>query len=111
MSRQRVEDVLGDRLNDHATGNCYQSAFNFVYVHEDWTLVHGRAVVQGGKFKGMDFGHAWAEKDDVVMDTESGLRIPKDLYYRVGEVGETKRYTFNQAREMAVKHGHYGAWE
>lgn len=102
---------MGDRLNDEATGNCYQSAYEFVMMHREWVLVHGRAVVQGGKFKGMEFGHAWAEKDDVVMDTESGLRIPKDLYYRVGEVGETKKYSPVEAQSMATKHGHYGAWK
>jgi len=93
-------------------GNCYENAFKFaVHIDNGWDLVHGICILTGGELEGQEFGHAWCEKGDNVYDAESGKELPKVLYYAVGNIGYTHRYTVKEARKMAVKTGNYGAWD
>ena len=92
-------------------GNCYQNAFNYVDANKGWTLVHGTPTLQAGPHAGKRFGHAWAEKGGLVYDGEKGITLPKELYYAIGNITYTVKYTRTQARAMAVKHKTYGAWD
>jgi hypothetical protein len=114
-----IEDILSeDEMREQATGNCYESAANYIIDHpgDEVFLVHGRPILQGGEFQGVEYGHAWIEyiENDIhmVLDTESGMRIPKALYYMFGQIDYDKSviYTRQQALEKLTEEGTYGPW-
>jgi hypothetical protein len=79
-------------------------------------VVHAQVIGQGD-IEGLKYGHAWVEDDLFVYDFSNGRRIifPKELYYILGGV-ETKKpryfkYSFDEARKLMVKTGHYGSWD
>jgi hypothetical protein len=92
-------------------GNCYESAFMWVYENTgwDWVLVHGSCIGRG-PIEGVRFGHAWVEIENLVIDTEKQVTMPKDLYYEAGQITDTHRYTRDEAIAMANKTGHFGCW-
>lgn len=98
------------------TGNCYEETarllvdpFNSDYA--DWTLVHGRPVLQRPPF--IRYGHAWLEKDGEVYDPSAGVRMPVFFYYALGQITkeEMYRYSRKEARRHIITSGHWGPWE
>ena len=98
-------------MSKYENGDCYKASFDFVMDNPDWVLVHGIAVITNGPHKGKEFGHAWAERGEIVHDGASGKEVPKVLFYAIGNINYTKEYTYNQARQKAVKTGIYGCWD
>lgn len=127
----------GDESETRPRGRCYELAANTVLafgagrlahllIGEHWAakiprdatnvvLVHGTPVLARPPYK--RYGHAWVElhwwRTDWCVDGNFGSAMPKDLYYRAGQIEEchVKRYTKDQATEMILKHKHYGRWE
>ena len=121
------------------TGDCYEAAFNTIHRsvededdQRELTLVHGEVEGQQ-KLAGVRHGHAWVEwtepveipegsdipehvyKELAVMveDNSSGRHIvlPAKLYYGIGRIDNTHRYTWEEARAKVLEHGTYGPWD
>ncbi len=103
------------RVDGIEIGSCYHNALLTIFENQDWTLVHGICVLQGGPYEGNLFGHAWLEKDmnglRLVYDPTHDAIVFAAIYYRAGEVGYTHRYSFDEARDLAVETGHSGCWD
>lgn len=126
---QRMEYLYfikgGDIPEKAKGGDCYKVAANLL-IENNYTkkiafigtpyLVHAEVTGQG-EIEGIKYGHAWVEDDVFVYDYSNGrnLMIPKQLYYRVGEIkmakGKYHKYTREQARKKMLKSGHYGCWD
>ena len=91
-------------------GQCYEIGYQRIQTGiRNAVLVHG--IVTGrGPIEGIRYGHAWVEIQGYVVDP-SGKVVPKELYYRIGEVSHEKKYTMEGAARRAVEHGHYGPWD
>ncbi len=117
------------RPNPEPTGNCYQSAADWlvsqcIFDAENcnYTLVHGE-VQGGGHLQGITFGHAWIEFTDEhgverVHDPEQGLwDLPLLVYYGLAGIDHrpahqnTHRYTYREASKKMVELEHYGPWD
>ncbi len=112
-----------------AKGDCYEAAarLQMKHSHEDCYLVHAEVIGQG-ELTGLPFGHAWVECGDTVYDYSNGrkLEIPKQLYYLLGKVEETRvwtdegvidrepkifKYDIDEAATWMVRTMHWGPWE
>lgn len=100
-------------------GDCYEKSIAALFFNKEfssaspseWYLVHGIAVITAGPHEGKEFGHAWLERGEEVYDAASGRRLHRELYYRVGRVGYTHKYTQEQARAEVLKRRTYGPWD
>ena len=106
--------IPDDVPEGNRNGNCYEVALHkFMDNPRRYTLVHG--VVTGqGPIAGMQYGHAWVEDGDKIIDMTlpSHLRsLPKDVYYALGHIDITRRYNANQVLKMLDKFGTYGPWD
>lgn len=74
-------------------------------------LVHGRPTLHIEPF--IEYGHAWVEKGDLVMDFTCGFIGPRMLYYDLGKIDsqQSVAYTRDQALDRMLVSGHYGPWE
>lgn len=95
-------------------GNCYKSAANEVLKNSKYTLVHG--VVTGqGPLKGMEYGHAWVEYQDEVMDraNDKNFQMPREVYYAIGNIDPNQQHKYNseEVMEMIMKYETWGPWE
>lgn len=112
--RKRIEDVLSqETLDECAEGNCYQNAYQFVMQNPDWKLVHGRPILTGGPYKGLEFGHAWAEDATglIVYDTEADRMLPKGIYYSVGQIHGVRSFTKDEALSVCLATRSMGPWD
>lgn len=79
-------------------------------------LVHGEVTGQG-PIAGVQYGHAWIEDGETVIDTSNGrhLRMSRATYYGLAQIDPDKpnihRYTAEQARRQLLKYRHYGPWD
>ena len=110
---QSREDVP----EEHRNGDCYEAAGRYVMDHSlsgdrGLVLVHGLAIGQG-TISGVQFGHAWVEDGEDVLDVANGkeLRVPKPLYYAIGGVSGTYKYTWEEMRKKMLEHRHWGPWD
>lgn len=95
-------------------GDCYYQAYKYQEQNPNVTLVHG--LVDGqGKLKGIIYNHAWCEDGDNIIDMTLNPNlqkiINKQLYYLLGNIKTTYRYTFQDRLEKSLKIGTYGPWE
>ena len=98
-------------------GDCFQVAGRYVLDHptlskDVYAFVHG--IVNGqGPLSGLAFTHAWIERDGNVIDHSNGRKIemPIELYYTLGGIKTTVRYTPREAANKMLESGHYGAWD
>jgi len=95
------------------TGNCYCTAANYILDEgtPQMVLVHGRPTLQRSPF--CQYGHAWIEDGEICIDGNTLDRIPKFLYYALGQIDEdlSLRYTKEQVRRFVLDFLHYGPWE
>lgn len=95
-------------------GNCYENAVLFILANS-WLrgafLVHGRPIRAVEPF--CQYGHAWIELGESVIDVGTGFHVPKSRYYEVGKIDPDLcvKYPFLTALKMAKEFGHYGPWE
>jgi hypothetical protein len=75
-----------------------------------------------GPLAGVEFGHAWIEKGDKVIDTSRNNEImDKNTYYMLGGLidfftheqkkDKIHRYSVEDAKKVIVDSGHAGPWE
>ncbi len=101
-------------------GDCYRAAGKYVMDsglfggNQNLILVHGIVTGQG-PIRGIQYGHAWVEDGDTVIDVSSGrdLRMPKPIYYALGNIDETQtvRYTSEEMRRKILDSKHWGPWD
>lgn len=98
-------------------GDCYEVSGRYVMDRHfmglsNPVLVHGTVTGQG-KIHGIEYDHAWVEEGDEALDMSCGrnIRMPKVVYYALGQIKDTKTYTYEQMREMVNKYKHWGPWE
>jgi hypothetical protein len=98
-------------------GDCYEVSGKHVLDqsmmgNKELTLVHGIVTGQG-PISGIQYGHAWVEDGDTVIDLSNGrnLQSPKALYYALGNISETRRYSVEETRKKILEHKHWGPWD
>jgi hypothetical protein len=75
-------------------------------------VVHGTAVAPTGPYVGEQFLHAWVEIGDFAIETSNGQQrrfLRAEFYVDYG-ISPVIRYSPEQARALAIKHGKYYAW-
>ena len=105
-------------------GDCYEANGKF-FMNEttpflggsskNMRLVHGEVTGQGS-LAGVNYGHAWVEDGNTVIDKSNGkdLRIPKAVYYALGGIDHNDnlhKYTPEEFRRKVSKHEHWGPWD
>lgn len=107
-----VNDVdLDDIPEENKHGNCYVVAMNtFIEKPYQYKLVHGIVTGQGA-IEGIQYGHAWVEDGDTVIDNTVGRKIPKDVYYAIGNIDYVHRYNLSEVAKMVDKYETYGPWD
>ena len=104
-------------------GDCYEAAFNLIMSmgltgrSDNYILVHAEVMGQG-PLAGTPFGHAFVidTATDTCLDYANGrnIELQKMIYYAIGQIdyiGNIHEYTWEEARDMALKHKHYGPWD
>jgi hypothetical protein len=113
-----VEDVLlAGSVARRPLGDCYRTAGSYALSHPEVTLAHGRP-------RGLKSGHAWVEYEEVVpvrdetirvrmvYDPEHDLRVPADVYYKLGHIDARgiRRYPHDELAATLVRERHWGPW-
>ena len=106
-----------------AGGDCYEAAGKFMMMEcqlggsdcDGLTLIHGEVMGQG-QIAGITFGHAWVEKDGMVIDKSNGrdISMPAQLYYAIGQIDKIDNvieYPWEEARTKILDYGHWGPWD
>jgi hypothetical protein len=98
-----------------ALNNRLPKGENREFVGEPY-VIHAQVIGQGA-IEGLKYGHAWVEDDIYVYDYSNGreLKIPKVVYYKLGQVIEQQpiyfKYTFGEAKRKMAETGHFGSWD
>lgn len=109
-------------------GFCYRDSYMILMEgkydagSEECVLCHGfprLTAADGGTPAGTLYGHAWLERTMpniglvVCFDVLAEVSVPRELYYRAGNIDPAyvTRYTKAEASAMIVSHGIYGPWE
>lgn len=118
-------------MSDSELGDCFEVSLNEIAFplgefagNETARLVHGTVIGQGA-IEGIPYAHAWIEFDMFVpgpggkqypvrfaVDQSKGrnIRLPADLFRRIGQASNVVEYTELEARRKAMQTGHYGPW-
>lgn len=99
-------------------GDCYEANGRYFLSNlgnKNLRLVHGEVTGQGG-LAGVNYGHAWLEDGNTVIDVSNGrnLRLPKVVYYALGGIDRNDNYHVYDAskfRQRVTKHEHWGPWD
>jgi len=106
-------------------GQCYTLAVEYMFGGEpiptkssDDKLVHAEVTGTDGDVKGKKYGHAFILKAptfEKVYDVCRKVTLPKDFYYRMGNIQEGEPheyiYTFDEMMVKLTEHMHYGPWD
>lgn len=109
-----------------AKGDCFRVAATLL-LDGDGTdvLVHGIVTGDDGPIVGVEHWHAWIERTKViewpgigrvelvnVIDRSNGkdVTMSPGLYYKLGEIAKTWRYSAREAMNLMHDTGHYGPW-
>ena len=118
MSWYKIAQEIEDIPDNCKGGDCYQAAGRYVMdnalqgSNQNLILVHG--IVSGqGEIAGVRYGHAWVENGEEVIDVAGGreLRVPKIIYYAIGNIDNTFRYTPEEMREKLIESETWGPWD
>lgn len=124
------EDITDEIIDDlepptDSFGDCFPSAVHEVMADPSLTLVHGLPLGTGGDVEGKRYWHAWAERRltfqrpgggeahiDIVYDSSNNnnIEMPADMYYDLGHIEQTWRYTQAEMKAKLDEFGHYGPW-
>lgn len=94
-------------------GECFNKCANRALEDEynkEETLVHAIIIGQG-KIMGVHHGHAWIEKNGVVIDLVNNVEMQKALYYSIAKPQVLKTYSYEEAVESMRETGHRGPWD
>jgi hypothetical protein len=103
-------------------GDCYESNGKhfmneavFPGSSPSMRLVHGEVAGQG-RLEGTNFGHAWIEDGNTVIDVSNGrtVKMPKAAYYAMGNIDQINnvvRYKPEVFRKKVMQYKHWGPWD
>jgi len=102
---------------ENRAGNAFEAAIDYMLNasllenRKNLVLVHGKVVGQG-PIKGITYMHAWIEDGDEVIDVSDGknIKMSKFLYYSIGNVSETHKYTVDRMKNQIMKFQTMGPW-
>jgi hypothetical protein len=103
------------------TGDCYEANGRYFMDHGlfggdgNMRLVHGEVTGQG-PLEGVNYGHAWVEDGNTVIDVSNGrnTRMPKAVYYALGNIEQNDnihKYTASEFRRKVSQYKHWGPWD
>jgi len=100
-------------INDeNKNGDCYVVAYREQKQKD--LLVHGLVTPLVGSLAGVTYNHAWVERDDKVIDrtirNEDMQEMDKKIYYALGKIEVTYKYTLKEVLENSDKFQTYGPW-
>ena len=112
-SAGRVAAGMGDCYE--ANGKYFMDEALFPGNDKTLRLVHGEVTGQG-PLAGVNYGHAWVEDGNTVIDVSNGktVRMPKAVYYALGGIDHNDNLHEYSAREFRSKitgSGHWGPWD
>ena len=94
--KQETDPTTGKKIPKECTGgDCYvvsgKYMFDNMFSNKNLKLAHGMVTGQG-KISGIKYDHAWVEDGDTVIDKSCNrdLRLPKALYYALGNIENVK---------------------
>ncbi len=102
-------------------GDCYEANGKYFMEHSmgggrgNMRLVHGEVTGQGS-LAGVNYGHAWVEDGNTVIDVSNGrtIRMPKAVYYALGNIewnDNIHKYKVDEFRRRVLDHEHWGPWD
>ena len=106
-------------IRESTGGDCYEAAGRYMLNtgqdNNNLTLVHGEVEGQGS-LDGVQFGHAWIEDGDNVIDVSNGkqIKVPKIVYYQLGNISKINnlhKYNWSEAMKKMMKVKHWGPWD
>jgi len=89
-------------------GNCYEVAGRYMLnnPHTDFILIHAEVIGQG-QLEGIPYGHAFLldPKTNMIHDYSNNrnLVIPKEIYFILGKINETRIWTDDGVKERTPK--------
>jgi len=114
-------------------GDCFTDAFEYIFQEgvlkgkNNLVIVHAIIRPLMGELAGVEFGHAWVEDGDTIIDTSrNNEQIEKQNYYLFAgllemptmesqqfkiKTNKIKTYSVEDAKRLAVEHGYYGPWD
>jgi hypothetical protein len=109
MESGKKSEEIDINDNNNITGDCFMSAYRNIFHNRQYKLVHG---VVTRKSDGIQHPHAWCEFGGMVYDNSNGNNIcmPKELYYSLGNIELTVRYTYDEAVNNVLNTEMYGWW-
>jgi len=102
------------QINDeNRNGDCYVIAYREQGPKD--ILVHGLITPLMGPLAGVTYNHAWIERGDKVIDktikNEDMQEMDIKIYYTLGRIEKTYKYTLKEVLENSDKFQTYGPWE
>lgn len=99
-------------------GDAFESAINYMLNgsmlqnRSNLVLVHGKVTGQG-PIRGVVYLHAWVEDGDEVIDVSDGknAKMSKFLYYSIGNIKDTYKYTVDVMINNILKFKTMGPWK
>lgn len=107
-SINQPEDVVLKAKPRTRDRRCHELAGRFMFDNPTWILVH--AVLHNWDSSGLDYPHAFTEKDGVVYDPTLNKFYKKEDYYAFFSVSVEATYTVEQMGRTALKYGEWCAW-
>ena len=116
------EESCGVHRHAGGAGDCYEANGRYFMNQavspgsdKGMRLVHGEVTGQGS-LSGVNYGHAWIEDGNTVLDKSNGrnVRMPKDVYYALGQIDRNDNihvYKPEEFRRKVMQHEHWGPWD
>ena len=97
---------------ENANGDCYEIHAKLIEDLQRGLLCHGTVTGQG-PIDGIEYGHAWVEIADIVIDISNGKSVctTKERYYKLGKVKDVICYTPEETVKKLVDTRSYGPWK
>jgi len=59
--------------------------------------------------KGIRYPHGWVEDGDIIIDCSKKFQLPRELYYRLGNIKaeEIRRYSGEELMSQIEKYEHW----
>ena len=95
-------------------GDCYEAngrEFMELSLNSRVRLVHGEVTGQG-PLEGVNYGHAWIEDGNTVLDFSNGrtVRVPKPLYYAIGGIDRNDNYHVYDSKKFQDRITRFETW-
>lgn len=94
-------------------GNCFEDSVNKLIMLRDKhaVLVHGLPTGQAGEAaRAGRYPHAWVELDGSCWECSLDTWIPQYLYYQLGQIEYTVRYSMKETRDILAEGDTFGPW-